>query len=472
MTRDAPHIAPASNASYPLREGNCVRPLVDGEPAFRRICEAVEAAESSVWVTVAFISQSFRMPDDRGSFFEVLEAAAARGLDVRVIFWSEPDIAAQIEDEEHFPACELNHARLKSRSSQLLVRWDRVPDYCQHQKSWLVDAGLPGEVAFVGGINLDIGSAVPPGHPYDSDIPRGKGIHDIYVELKGPAASDVQHNFVQRWNEASERDDDFGSYPDLEIAADLAFPERPSPAAGETPVQITRSILPGLYRKGRSAAGTSGDPFAISDGEESILEQYLLALRGAERTIYFENQLLLCPKIISGLLDALNRDVQAVVLVPRVTMPEVVAARSNPRAEPLFEMLGSLGSYENFAFVGLAKNALPGDPEGLYEDIYVHAKFAAVDDAWATIGSANTMFRSFRGDIEMNASFWDAEVVKSLRRDLLLEHLNADTGSLGDREAFALYREIAIANRDRRDRGEPMQGNVFAMDPGRWAIDE
>ena len=38
-------IPPAPNASYPLRAGNLLRPLIDGEPAFRRICEAIEAAK-------------------------------------------------------------------------------------------------------------------------------------------------------------------------------------------------------------------------------------------------------------------------------------------------------------------------------------------------------------------------------------------------------------------------------------------
>ena len=60
MTRDAAHIQPATNVSYPLREGNRVRPLIDGEPAFRRICEAVESATTSVWVTVAFISATYQ----------------------------------------------------------------------------------------------------------------------------------------------------------------------------------------------------------------------------------------------------------------------------------------------------------------------------------------------------------------------------------------------------------------------------
>ena len=49
------------------------------------------------------------------------------------------------------------------------------------------------------------------------------------------------------------------------------------------------------------------------------------------------------------------------------------------------------------------------------------AKFAAIDDCWATIGSTNTMFRSFKGDTELNVSFWDEALVRKLRVDLLLE---------------------------------------------------
>ena len=38
MTRHAGYIRASERAAYPLRPGNSVRPLVDGEPAFRRIC--------------------------------------------------------------------------------------------------------------------------------------------------------------------------------------------------------------------------------------------------------------------------------------------------------------------------------------------------------------------------------------------------------------------------------------------------
>ncbi len=55
-----PYISFSKCASYPVRAGNLVRPLVDGEPAFRRICEAVYTAHRNVWVTVPFLSPRSR----------------------------------------------------------------------------------------------------------------------------------------------------------------------------------------------------------------------------------------------------------------------------------------------------------------------------------------------------------------------------------------------------------------------------
>ncbi len=65
MKRDGNRIPFIESGSYPIRAGNRVTPLVDGEPAFRRICEAVESARSSVWLTVAFLEPGFEMPGGR-----------------------------------------------------------------------------------------------------------------------------------------------------------------------------------------------------------------------------------------------------------------------------------------------------------------------------------------------------------------------------------------------------------------------
>src|SRR3989454_9068826 len=169
----------ARGGAYPPRPGNAVRPLVDGEPAFRRIAEAVEAARASVWVTVAFIERDLALPGACGTFFDLLDRAAARGLDVRALFWREPELDRLLPGASHFGGSEAERAWLRARGARFLARWDHLPRYCHHQKSWIVDAGQPGEVAFVGGINLDRGSMVPPGHPPGE---HAESIHDLYLE--------------------------------------------------------------------------------------------------------------------------------------------------------------------------------------------------------------------------------------------------------------------------------------------------
>src|SRR5262249_37736546 len=152
-----------------------------------------------VWLTVAFYSSDFCLPDGRGSLFEVLDRVVARGLDVRLIFWRPNPECPSASKGSTFEGTPADRDLLRARGSAFRVRWDRAPGhYLQHQKSWLIDAGCSSEVAFVGGINLTARAIDEPGHAEGHR-------HDAYVELVGPAATDVHHNFVQRWNEASER---------------------------------------------------------------------------------------------------------------------------------------------------------------------------------------------------------------------------------------------------------------------------
>ena len=126
MTHDAAHVPPARSGSYPVRHGNVVRPLIDGAVAFRRMCAAVDAARRSVWITIAFHDRDFRMPGDHGSFFDVLDRAHARGLDVRVIFWRAPELEAK-DPGIHFSGTEEERRWLADRGSRFLARWDRLP---------------------------------------------------------------------------------------------------------------------------------------------------------------------------------------------------------------------------------------------------------------------------------------------------------------------------------------------------------
>jgi phosphatidylserine/phosphatidylglycerophosphate/cardiolipin synthase-like enzyme len=459
MERDGSHLPFVTSGSYPIRGGNAVRPLVDGGPAFARIAEAVAAAKSSVWVTVAFHQMEFAMPGGHGSFFDVLDRAQARGVDVRVIFWRHPELA-KFDPGSHFAGTEADREFLRARGSRFLARWDRAEGrYCQHQKSWLVDAGRPSEVAFVGGINLNPGSVVAPGH-----AARERGsTHDVYVEVRGPAATDVHHNFVQRWNEASDRDLADGLWPDARSQSALAFPRALSAAAGDVPVQIQRTVRKGRYLDGTAAP--EAEHFAIGDGEHSILDQYLRAIDAARRAIYIEDQAIGAPQVVDALQRALERDVDVVVLVPADPNNEMAAGRRDPASRAFFDSLARLGDSEHFALAGIAANAGRGE----YQNVYVHAKIALVDDAWCTIGSANIGNRSFFGDTELNASFWHAPTVRALRCELLAEHLGRDTRALDERAALRLYREVARKNAARRAAGDPLEGLAFALDPATYA---
>ncbi|HEY4168920.1 MAG TPA: phosphatidylserine/phosphatidylglycerophosphate/cardiolipin synthase family protein, partial [Reyranella sp.] len=284
---------PAASGSYPRRDGNLVRPLIGGREAFARIAEAVDAARQRVWLTVAFYADDFCLPDGRG-LFELLESAAARGADVRTLFWRpNPD--------------SINYGRVfdgpLTDGSRLKARWDSaVGPYCHHQKSWMID-----DTAFVGGINLTA---------------KALERHDAYLELNGPSGADVARNFAQRWNGATERDP----------SEDLPLPTEAFTPCGRSTVQIQRMF---------------GD-------DRSILEQYERAIDAAQRSIYIENQAIPIPRLAQRLDTALARGVDVLLLVPAIPEEGVYAARQDPSRRVLFEGLEALGRHPNFRLAGLA----------------------------------------------------------------------------------------------------------------------
>lgn len=468
MKRDGEHIPFVSSGPYPIREGNSLVPLIDGEPAFRRICEATEQAAHSVWVTVAFLEPGVQMPDGRGDAFDVLDRARARGLDVRVIFWRCPELE-EVSPSTHFLGTEKQRRWLADRGSSFFARWDRATKlYCHHQKSWLIDAGQPTEIAFVGGINIDHGSVVPPNHPA-RDLPPERlhhgNVHDVYAELRGPSATDVHHNFVQRWNEASARDAADGRWRADSAGEALDFPTEISAARGDVVVQIQRTVRRGQYRDGTATPG--GDPFPVEDGDYSIADQYLRAIDAAERSIYLEDQAIGSPEVVDGLQRALNRGVEVVFLVPADANRDMIEGRKRDGNARFWETLAQLGTYDHFTLAGIASHAGPAR----YQNIYVHAKICLIDDVWCTIGSTNIANRSFYGDTELNASVWHGSTVRRLRCDLLSEHLGSDTAALDDRAALRLYGEVCRENLARHQRGEPLVGLAFALDPATYARD-
>lgn len=426
-----------SEASYPIRSGNVLRPLIDGEPAFRRVCEAIETAKQRVWVTVTFMWATCQMPDGRGSPLDILNRAAERGIDVRIIFWR-PDAETESLRTNAFWGAPEHFELLRASASLIRIRWDRAqPGYCQHQKSWLIDAGTEAETVFLGGINLNPHSMVAPGH-------HGEGQnHDVYVELTGPSAVDVHHNFIQRWNEASERNLTDGRWG-AGSESDLPFPTRVPDRTGNTIVQIQRTVHRDRYANGQ--ATPQGVAFPIESGERSNFEQYCTAIRAANHAIYIENQYVTVPEVITCLRQALLRGVEIVAVVP--------AEGKIP------EDLAQLAAFGSFTLAGIAGI---GD-DGARHPVWIHAKLMLVDGVWGTVGSCNLHRYSLFGNCEMNAAFWDQETARVLLATLLDEHLDQDISGLGARAALQLFSTIARNNRRLFDNGESRwQGLAFSL---------
>jgi cardiolipin synthase len=432
-------IPDVSRASYPVRPGNLLRPLIDGEPAFRRLCEAIEQAKHSVWATVTFMWAACRMPDGRGRPLDVLNRAAERDIDVRIIFWR-PDPETEYLKTNAFWGDSGHFDRLRESNSSIRIRWDRAqPGYCQHQKSWLIDAGTEDEIAFLGGINLNPHSVVTPGH-------RGEGQnHDVYIELAGPSAVDIHHNFVQRWNEASER-----NLPDGRWGAgsetDLAFPAKVPRRRGDALVQIQRTIHSERLVNGHAAP--QGSAFPIKAGEFSNFDQYCAAIGSARTSIYMENQYVAVPEIIECLHQALLRGVEIVIVMP--------VEDQAPKH------LSHLAEFENFTLAGIAGL---GD-DGTRKTVWIHSKLMIVDGEWGTVGSCNLHRYSLFGNCEMNAAFWDRKSARALLDELLYEHLDKDVSMMDERSALLLFRKIAGNNRRLFEQGDHnWQGLAFSLLP-------
>jgi phosphatidylserine/phosphatidylglycerophosphate/cardiolipin synthase-like enzyme len=370
-----------------------------------------------------------------------------------VLFWRPNPEATYVGVGATFSGTQADRDFLEDRKSRFRIRWDRAHGaYCQHQKCWLIDAGQPSETAFVGGINMNPRAMVAPGHV------DGRGIHDAYVEVAGPAATDVHHNFAQRWNEASERAVDDGTWAH-NGDDDLAFPKHLSRPRGTCLVQLQRNLHAGLYRDGRSSP--SATDFDIANGESTIREQYLAAIGAARRPIYIENQALSVEVGLASLKSAIERGIETVVLLSAEPEGWVGSARQKPENKGFFDMLASLDRLANFTLAGIAGL----DAAGVRQDVYVHAKLMLIDDAWATIGSCNLHRNSLYGHSELNASFLAPAMVRAFRCELLAEHLGMDTAHLDDRAALRLCRQVALANRKKRDAGNSRwQGLVFRMD--------
>ena len=227
-----------------------------------------------------------------------------------------------------------------------------------HRKSLIVD----GCLAFTGGAGLAdhwLGNSEDP-HEW----------RDVQVRVEGPAALEQQTGFAENWLLTTG-----------EILSGREFFPLPK-SAGNIEVQ---TILSSPW----SGAGTAGT-------------MYLIAVQCARHSLYIANPYFIPDsRVIRILADACRRG---------VVVKLMVAGR---RSDTWWARQNSVRLYGRLIEAGVEIYE--------FEPTMLHQKTMVVDDAWATVGTANFDNRSFALSEETNVCFHDAALVEELRRTFLAD---------------------------------------------------
>ena len=418
----------AGTAAHPPSDGCRVEALVDGSEALPRIADAVRSARSHVHLAGWHFDPAFRLEPGGPTVRELLAEVSER-VDVRVLAWAGAPL----------PLFRPSRKDVRSACSELLrgTRISLALDaherllHCHHEKLVVVD----DETAFVGGIDL---TGFGGDRLDESEHTRrdGLGWHDTAVRLEGPAVADVARHFSTRWQA---------------VGGDrLPEPSEPAPVGDGVEAQLVRTVPERLYDTCR-------------DGEWSILESYLRALRAAERLVYLESQFLWSPEVTFVLAEKLRHppcdDFRVIALLP--AHPNNGADDSRGQVGLLIDADKQSGdATARFLACTLYQPGAGGNP------VYVHSKAAVVDDTWLTIGSANLNEHSLFNDTEVNVVVREPALAREVRLRLWEEHLERPRGEIdGDpaRVFDDLWKPLAEERLERRRRDGFAEGKLTML---------
>ena len=182
---------------------------------------------------------------------------------------------------------------------------------CHHQKTYIMDDGEGGVVAFVGGINpvqsywdtpnhdsLDV-RRVEMGKDLLKGLEDNPPLHDIFYRVKGPAVGDVLANFVERYNGAG--------IPHKDVTSDAVAPVTADQIPGVPDgieVQVVRTIAPKTYpATQRWRTGYQGTLFQMLGATE------------AGNLVYIENQYFFDHGIVTEIHEAAERGAKIIVIL-------------------------------------------------------------------------------------------------------------------------------------------------------------
>lgn len=354
--------------AMPLVGGNDAVLFPEYEKSLAAMTEAVYAAKRYVHVEFYILS----LDHTTAPFFDALEDAVQRGLDVRVLI-------------DHIAALRsVGYRKTARRLTRMGARWEYMlpvqplrgkwqrPDLRNHRKILVVD----GKIAFTGSQNF-----IDSSYNKRGNIKRGLHWKDLMVRFEGPIVAGINALFVTDWysetNELLLRETEGVPRPVRVDPLDAQVVPSGPGFEGENNLRLFDSLL---YAATRQVIITS--PYFVPDGS------MLYAITTAAQ---------------SGL------DVQ--LFVSEIGDQAVVFHAQRSYYEELLRAGVKIWLYK--------------------APTVLHAKFFTIDDEVAVVGSSNMDMRSFSLDLEISImvrgkSFIDdlhalQEEYRSISRELTLE---------------------------------------------------
>jgi len=168
----------------PLRAGNRVRMLVNGDEAYPAMLDAIRTAKTSV----ALATYIFDNDAVGREFADALNEAAARGVQVRVL-------VDAVGARYSFPSIFRRFARpvRAARFLDTVFPWRfHYSQLRNHRKILVCD----GSVAFLGGMNIRLGHVLARAEP-------GHAVADLHFSVTGPVVADILRVFAADWEFAA-----------------------------------------------------------------------------------------------------------------------------------------------------------------------------------------------------------------------------------------------------------------------------
>ena len=253
-------------------------------------------------------------------------------------------------------------------------------NFRNHRKTVVVD----GKVAWLGGHNV--------GDEYMGGDPRFGNWRDTHVRLEGPAAIGAQLAFVEDWRWASDA-----------VPGGLTW----------VPTRADQSDMRALVL-----------PTGPVDEMETASLVFTGAINTARQRVWIASPYFVPDDaIVQALQLAGLRGVDVRILIPEKTD----------------NMLVTLAAYAFFEQVKAA-----GVKLYRYQDGFLHQKVVLVDDALATVGTANFDNRSFRLNFEITAAIVDAEFATEVADMLAADFANSRLMERDEYEQKPLWFKLAV----------------------------